>query len=144
MPSGPITSRNPWAARFDSQAVPGPRARIHDEFERARPAAPARRLMDREVPAQHEVAVLGHRDGDELAGTGTLGDLGRDERERLVGAEAAGRQDLGADALHAAGPSASAGDSAAAAASNVSRTWEGRSAAAAWCSWIDRGSVGRR
>jgi hypothetical protein len=37
--------------------------------------------MDREMAAQQEVAVLGHRDSHEVTRPGPLSDLGRDEGE---------------------------------------------------------------
>ena len=96
-----------------------PRApgRIDDELERSRPPTATRSLVDRAVPAQHELPSLGHRDRQELTGTGPLGDLRRDERDRLIHAHLPAGQDLGAGALHAdasATPAAS---------SKLSRVW---------------------
>ena len=74
---------------------------IEDELERARPAAPAGGLVDREVAPEHERPVAGHPDRDELPRPRPLGDLGSHERERVIRAAPAGVQDLGSDASHA-------------------------------------------
>src|SRR4029453_6426256 len=92
----------------------------HDEFERSGPATPARRLGDREVSPEHELPALGHRDREELTGPGALGDLRRDQGDRLVDADLPAGQDLGARALHAEASATPA------ASSKVSRACTGR------------------
>ena len=112
-------------------------ARVDHELERSGPPAAARRLMHREVPAQEELPTLRHLDRQELTRPRALGDLGRDEGDRVVRAELARRQDLGANAFHTASPATDAVASA-----NERRDCAAPPLASAWCSWIERGSLG--
>ena len=77
---------------------------IDHELQGARPASAARCVVDREMAPKQELPALGHLDGDELPGPRLLGDLGRDDRQLVVGADLARREHLGADALHATPP----------------------------------------
>src|SRR4029450_11480713 len=139
---------------------PATTTRIEHELEGAGPPPPARRLVDREGAPQQGGAALGHRDRDELPGTDPFRHLGRDDRDRVVRADALGVQDLRADAPN--GPASRTpgirtpprrgrgGRSdvpgtrpppAAGGGPKISRSWTATAAsAAAWCSCSERGS----
>src|SRR5262249_21204895 len=101
---------------------------VEHDLERPRPSPSPRGLVDRKGAAEREGAVLGHADLDELAGLGLLGDLGRDERERDIGAAPAVREHLAASADHGAIAKARSGPEAVV------------GSIAAWYSCSDRGA----
>src|SRR6266550_4060670 len=87
-PSGPITSTTSWAFTSESHFVPGPTA---SSTTSSVPAQPPRReawWMEKDLPS------LWDRDLDELARLGLIRDVGGHQRDGVIGAGAAIRQDF--------------------------------------------------
>src|SRR5439155_18344965 len=100
----------------------------------------SRGLVDGEGPAEEDLPSLGHRDLDELAGLGLIRDVRRHQRDGVIGAGAAVRQDFASGSDHRASSVATDRAGTASISTSTSCSDAGGSGSAAWYSCSGMGT----